>query len=131
MGIPIFFVMQALRTVIMTIMGATFTRVVSSTSTTMYIGIPAGVSNSPESHNIRLVFPISPNGYYDGDEVPTINIRSYGKHLQNLIIIVLSTVYRMMVSSVIDIQIIFPAVYRSTVYAKINISLYPRNNSFQ
>lgn len=80
MGIPIFFVMQALRTVIMTIMGATFTRVVSSTSTTMYIGIPAGVSNSPESHNIRLVFPISPNGYYDGDEVPIINERPYGNH---------------------------------------------------
>lgn len=83
--------MKALRTVIMTIMRATFTKVVTLTLTAMCIGIPTGVSNSPESHNIRLVFPISPNGYYDGDEVPIINVRSYGEHLQNLIIMILST----------------------------------------
>ena len=104
----------------MTIMGATFTRVVLSTSTTMYIGIPAGVSHSPVPDN-RQAFPISPTGYYDSDEAPIVNERSYGITLRNLIMIVLSTVYRMMVSSVIGIQIIFPSgISINSIYQIIN-----------
>lgn len=38
--------------------------------------------------------------------------------LRNLITMVLSTAYRMMVSLVIDIQTIFPAVYQSTPIAQ-------------
>ena len=75
---------------------------------------------SPVPDN-RQAFPISPTGYYDSDEAPIVNERSYGITLRNLIMIVLSTVYRMMVSSVIGIQIIFPSgISINSIYQIIN-----------
>lgn len=43
----------------------------------MHVGVPTG--NSPVTNERWQVFPISPTGYYDPDEVPIINDRSYGK----------------------------------------------------